>query len=376
MADIKDRIISLRVEKNMTQSQLAKALKISPSSIGMYEQGRRKPSYELLEEISDYFNVDMDYLMGRSEIKNKYQAGLKYEWENKLEENINMGIGNRLKQLRKDKKLTMVELSNILNEKYGLNLNYTMISKWENEKNIINNTNASAYCKYFKVSLDWLMYGNVKKNQQKSNYERIKIRRKELGISQEELANLVGYTDRSIISKIEKGTVDLSESKIVAIAKALKITPEYLVGWEENKSQQKSNIDTSYIYEETEFMKIPLYESISAGYGSCESEFVEFIAVPGLRPNGTTYFAVRVKGDSMEPKIPNGATIIIKKDIIIENGEIGAFYYNENNFVKQKKQIKDKLVLHSFNLAFDDIVVYEFDDFKEYGKVVKVMIDL
>ena len=81
MAEIKDRIVSLRNEKKITQSQLAEELNISPSAIGMYEQGRRKPSYELLEEICDYFNVDMDYLMGRSDIKNRYQAGLKYDWE-------------------------------------------------------------------------------------------------------------------------------------------------------------------------------------------------------------------------------------------------------------------------------------------------------
>ena len=89
MAEIKDRIVSLRNEKNITQSQLAEELNISPSAIGMYEQGRRKPSYELLEEICDYFNVDMDYLMGRSDIKNRYQAGLKYDWENKKEEKEN-----------------------------------------------------------------------------------------------------------------------------------------------------------------------------------------------------------------------------------------------------------------------------------------------
>ena len=46
MAEIKDRIVSLRNEKNITQSQLAEELNISPSAIGMYEQGRRKPSYE------------------------------------------------------------------------------------------------------------------------------------------------------------------------------------------------------------------------------------------------------------------------------------------------------------------------------------------
>ncbi|KUL99356.1 hypothetical protein RO03_07515 [Fusobacterium nucleatum subsp. nucleatum] len=99
MTEIKDRIISLRNEKNMTQAQLAKELNISPSAIGMYEQGRRKPSYELLEEICDYFNVDMDYLMGRSDIKNRYQAGLKYDWENKKEEK------DEVKTAARDKKV-------------------------------------------------------------------------------------------------------------------------------------------------------------------------------------------------------------------------------------------------------------------------------
>jgi transcriptional regulator len=84
MAEIKDRIISLRNEKNLTQSQLAEELNISPSAIGMYEQGRRKPSYELLEELCDYFNVDMDYLTGRSNIKNRFQEDL---LKNKKEKN-------------------------------------------------------------------------------------------------------------------------------------------------------------------------------------------------------------------------------------------------------------------------------------------------
>ena len=188
----------------------------------MYEQGRRKPSYELLEEICDYFNVDMDYLMGRSDIKNRYQAGLKYDWESKKDEKSNL------------------------------------------------------------------------------------------------------------------------------------------------------NIDTI----NTDYIMIPLYESISAGYGASNSEFIEMIPAFGLKKNGTTYFAVKVKGDSMEPKIPNGSTIIIKKDIAIENGEIGAFNLNDENFVKQKKVVKDRLILHSLNLAYEDKVVNEFDDFIEYGKVVKVMIDL
>ena len=107
MAEIKDRIVSLRNEKNITQSQLAEELNISPSAIGMYEQGRRKPSYELLEEICDYFNVDMDYLMGRSDIKNRYQAGLKYEWEDKKEEK------NIFSQLTKEELAKLEKFNNM-----------------------------------------------------------------------------------------------------------------------------------------------------------------------------------------------------------------------------------------------------------------------
>lgn len=57
---------SLRTSKGMTQDQLAKVLKISRSTIGMYEKGDREPDYETLESIADFFNVDIDYLLGRS----------------------------------------------------------------------------------------------------------------------------------------------------------------------------------------------------------------------------------------------------------------------------------------------------------------------
>lgn len=60
-------------------------------------------------------------------------------------------------------------------------------------------------------------------------YNRIKNRRKELRMSQEELALLVGYKEKSSISHIEKGRKDIPQSKIIAFAKALKTTPSYLI---------------------------------------------------------------------------------------------------------------------------------------------------
>ena len=81
MAEIKDRILNLRIENSLTQSQMAKIFNVGISTISMWEQGQRIPRPNTLQDICDYFNVDMDYLMGRSDIKNSYQAGLKYDWE-------------------------------------------------------------------------------------------------------------------------------------------------------------------------------------------------------------------------------------------------------------------------------------------------------
>lgn len=64
-------------------------------------------------------------------------------------------------------------------------------------------------------------------------YDRIRARREELNMSQEELAKRLGYKSRSTIAKIESGENDITQSKIVAFAKALGVKPAYLMGWED-----------------------------------------------------------------------------------------------------------------------------------------------
>lgn len=66
MAKFASIIKNLRIERGITQEQLAALLKISRSTVGMYETGSREPDFETLEAIADIFNVDMDYLVGRS----------------------------------------------------------------------------------------------------------------------------------------------------------------------------------------------------------------------------------------------------------------------------------------------------------------------
>lgn len=65
--------------------------------------------------------------------------------------------------------------------------------------------------------------------------ERIRRRREELDMTQDELARAAGYKSRSSINKIEVDGRGLPQKKIADIAKALKVTPSYLMGWEDEE---------------------------------------------------------------------------------------------------------------------------------------------
>ena len=78
--------------------------------------------------------------------------------------------------------------------------------------------------------------------------DRIKKKREELGMSQEELAKKVGYKSRSSVNKIEIDGRGLPQNKIVLFAKALETTPDYLVGWEEIDSHLSGREASDEIY--------------------------------------------------------------------------------------------------------------------------------
>lgn len=87
----KDIIKNLRTERNITQGTLASELGKSKSTVAMWETGDRTPSPEVYEELADFFNVDMDYLYGRTNIKKKVHfdnRGNSYYYLNREEKEI------------------------------------------------------------------------------------------------------------------------------------------------------------------------------------------------------------------------------------------------------------------------------------------------
>ncbi len=123
------------------------------------------------------------------------------------------------------------------------------------------------------------------------------------------------------------------------------------------------------------FAKVNLYDGkITAGNGgNSYGQIVEILAIPtmfladGLKAN---YGAIRVEGNSMEPSIQENSTIIFNFDRKPENGEVGAFRYEDELIVKRLRKTGSKVELVSDNKAYKPIIVKEADNFAIVAKAV------
>ena len=203
--------------------------------------------------------------------------------------------------------------------------------------------------------------------------KRIKDLRTSLGMTQDELAKLTGYKSRSSIQKIESGERDITQSTIAAFAKALKVTPSVIMGWEENN---KNNTAPDYsnikgIMPLPEMRKVPLLGAIACGEPIYREED-EWISLPN---DIKADFCLRCQGDSMiNARINDGDIVFIKSCPEVENGQIAAvsidnevtlkrvFYYPEKN----------RLVLYPENKAYEPFVYMneELNDIRILGRAV------
>lgn len=77
---------------------------------------------------------------------------------------------------------------------------------------------------------------------------RIRSKREEIGMTQEDLAKILGYKNKSTIAKIENGTNDIVQSKVIEFANALHTTVGYLMGWNDNSAATSSETSPSFDY--------------------------------------------------------------------------------------------------------------------------------
>ena len=185
---------------------------------------------------------------------------------------------------------------------------------------------------------------------------RIRRRREELGMSQNELAQKLGYKSRSTINKIELDQRNLKQSKIMAIAEALSTTPAYIMGWEEDKSKQlqfSDGIAVSPIKKRT----FPLLGEIACGEPITANENLEVYVDAGADIEAD--FCLRAKGDSMSgARIYDGDIVFIRKQSMVDNGEIAAVIIDNEATLKRVNYYPQKnlLILKAENPKYEDFI--------------------
>lgn len=198
--------------------------------------------------------------------------------------------------------------------------------------------------------------------------ERIKLKRQELNMSQEELANKLGYKSRSSINKIEKDGRELPQSKIKAIADALNTTPSYIMGWEEETFDIYSIPNIIPI---PKTKKIPLIGEIACGTPIlAEQNISDYLSVSS---NIKCDFALKCKGESMiNARIFDGDIVLIKQQPDVENGEIAAVMIDNEATLKRVYKYENSVELRAENPMVAPMN-FTSDDYKQIrilGKAV------
>lgn len=225
----------------------------------------------------------------------------------------------------------------------------------------------------------------------------LKTKRLEKRLTLEQVGEIVGV-GKSTVRKWENGMIEnMGRDKIVALSKALDISPLDILGIDKpQESTTKQILDSvfskleeprqdkvvayakSELDDQNKVMEIADYQTekeypyyddaVSAGTG----QYIgisqrETIALP---VEFDADYVVPVDGDSMEPEYHDGDYIFIESTVNLNDGEIGVFELYGDTYVKQLILEDDHAYLHSLNKKYKDMLVDADSDFRVLGRVV------
>ncbi len=153
---------------------------------------------------------------------------------------------------------------------------------------------------------------------------RIKLAREDLKLTKRELAKRIGVHESSI-NKYEKGLVDIPLSKISELSRVLNVTEAYLMGWEDEQKPQG--------------LQIPVLGNVAAGIPiSAVEDILDYEEVPQSWENQGEFFALRIKGDSMQPKMDDGDVVIVRQQSDANSGDTVIVLVNGDDATCKKLQ--------------------------------------
>lgn len=195
--------------------------------------------------------------------------------------------------------------------------------------------------------------------------------RKSRNMSINELARETGLA-KSSLSRYFNKSRGFPVNKVNLFAKALNVKPEEILGIQPTnmKPLEQSGMHA---------VRIPIIGTIACGTPILAEQNIEGYTTElfNEKPDGTL-FVLRCQGDSMEPKIPNGATVVVREQPTVEDDEIAAVLVDDNTeaTLKRIKHVGNQVMLMPENKKYDPILLNEENPGRILGKVIKVSYDL
>lgn len=194
----------------------------------------------------------------------------------------------------------------------------------------------------------------------------LQLLRKQHNMSQLKLATAIGVS-RSTVAMWENGSSQPDNSMLIKLSELFNVSVDYLLGRDETPSSPTSNGTW-----------IPVLGHVQEGLPvDAIQDIIDYEDISQISKNGSEYFALQVKGASMEPKFSEGDVVIVKKQDTAEDGEIVIALVNgDEATIKKLKKRADGIVLLPLNQQFD-MMYYTAADIESLpvrilGKVVEL----
>lgn len=182
--------------------------------------------------------------------------------------------------------------------------------------------------------------------------KRIKERREFLGLTQQQLAELMGYKSKATINKIEMGKVNVSNPKILKFADILNTTVAFLME-QQTAEEFEDDIERN---KRPEFRWIPIIANVAAGDPKLMYQDInedDWVQVDYNLTEEEPFFALRIAGDSMEPEIKKGSLAIVRSQNDADNGDVVIVKINGDEATcKRIQKTGDGIMLLPSNSAY------------------------
>lgn len=200
--------------------------------------------------------------------------------------------------------------------------------------------------------------------------ERIKQLREANSLTQEELAKRLETSKQTIYKYENQIITNIPSDKIETLAKIFKVSPIYLMGWDE-KEEEKPKAKVKGV-------KIPVLGRVAAGVPiEMIEDVLDYEEITEDMARHDKYFALKIQGDSMTPRIWNNDVVIVRQQDNAENGDIVIATINGDDAVcKRLQKYNDGIALISLNPQYEPIY-FKKDEVDEkpvriIGKVVEL----